>query len=166
MSEHYACPECDFSLPELEPRLFSFNSPLGACGDCLGIGVKQEVGLDLLIPDETKTLNEGAIRYHKNIAGSENIEWKEFEYLCEQYNIDMDKPYKDLTPLQKEVILYGSKKEINYKIHSSGGITMQKNKFIEGIANLIERRYDLDLENERKENEEKNLEKDGGENEV
>ena len=140
-SSNHSCPYCGFSMPKLEPRLFSFNSPLGACGDCLGIGVKQEVGLDLLIPDETKTLNEGAMKYHKNIAGSENIEWKEFEYLCEQYNIDMNKPYKDLTDYEKQIVTIGSDRPFKYVITTRSGNNMNRFGLIEGPKTHIERLF-------------------------
>ena len=140
-SSNHSCPYCGFSMPKLEPRLFSFNSPLGACEDCFGIGVKQEVGLDLLIPDESKTLNEGAIKYHKNIAGSENIEWKEFVYLCEQYNIDMDKPYSELTDYEKNIVTIGSDKPFKYVITSRSGNNMNRFGMIEGPKSHIERLY-------------------------
>ena len=140
-SSNHSCPYCGFSMPKLEPRLFSFNSPLGACEDCFGIGVKQEVGLDLLIPDESKTLNEGAIKYHKNIAGSENIEWKEFVYLCEQYNIDMDKPYSELTDYEKNIVTIGSDKPFKYVITSRSGNNMNRFGMIEGPKTHIERLY-------------------------
>ena len=140
-SSNHSCPYCGFSMPKLEPRLFSFNSPLGACEDCFGIGVKQEVGLDLLIPDESKTLNEGAIKYHKNIAGSENIEWKEFVYLCEQYNIDMDKPYFELTDYEKNIVTIGSDKPFKYVITSRSGNNMNRFGMIEGPKTHIERLY-------------------------
>ena len=140
-SSNHSCPYCGFSMPKLEPRLFSFNSPLGACEDCFGIGVKQEVGLDLLIPDETKTLNEGAIRYHKNIAGSENIEWKEFVYLCEQYNIDMNKPYSELSDYEKNIVTIGSDKPFKYVITSRSGNNMNRFGMIEGPKTHIERLY-------------------------
>ena len=140
-SSNHSCPYCGFSMPKLEPRLFSFNSPLGACEDCFGIGVKQEVGLDLLIPDESKTLNEGAIRYHKNIAGSENIEWKEFVYLCEQYNIDMNKPYSELTEYEKNIVTIGSDKPFKYVITSRSGNNMNRFGMIEGPKTHIERLY-------------------------
>ena len=140
-SSNHSCPYCGFSMPKLEPRLFSFNSPLGACEDCFGIGVKQEVGLDLLIPDESKTLNEGAIRYHKNIAGSENIEWKEFVYLCEQYNIDMNKPYSELSDYEKNIVTIGSDKPFKYVITSRSGNNMNRFGMIEGPKTHIERLY-------------------------
>ena len=140
-SSNHSCPYCGFSMPKLEPRLFSFNSPLGACNDCYGIGVKQEVGLDLLIPDESKSLNNGAIQYYKNIAGSENIEWKEFVYLCGLYGIDMDKPYNELTDYEKRIVTIGSDKPFKYVITSRSGNNMNRNGFIEGPKTHIERLY-------------------------
>ncbi len=140
-SSSHSCPYCGFVVPKLEPRLFSFNSPLGACEDCLGIGLKQEVGLDLLIPDESKTLNQGAIQYYKNIAGSENLEWKEFVYLCELYNIDMNKPYSELTDYEKLIVTKGSDKPFKYTITSRSGNNMNRFGFIEGPKTHIERLY-------------------------
>ena len=140
-SEHYSCPHCGFTVGKLEPSMFSFNSPLGACPTCHGLGVVFKMDFDSLIVDENLSIADGAIRYLKNIVFTENIEWQTYKKLFEVYNIDVFKPYKELTDLQKEVILYGSKEPINYEIHSTGGITMRKNKIIEGIATLIERRY-------------------------
>ena len=140
-SEHYSCPHCGFTVGKLEPSMFSFNSPLGACPTCHGLGIIFKMDLDSLIVDENLSIADGAIRYLKNIVFTENIEWQTYKKLFEVYDIDVFKPYKDLTELQKEVILYGSKEPINYEIHSVGGITMRKNKIIEGIATLIERRY-------------------------
>ena len=140
-SENLACPYCDFSIPKLEPALFSFNNPQGACDVCKGIGSLQQVSIDLLITDDNLSINEGAIRYYKNIKGTENIEWQTFEILCKHYNIDLNVPYKDLNDLQKEVILYGSKEPIKYEITSSSGNSFRRNQYIEGLCNLIERRY-------------------------
>ena len=140
-SEHYSCPYCGFTVGKLEPAMFSFNSPLGACPHCHGLGVVFKLDPSLLIVDENLSIADGAIRYLKNIVFTENIEWQTYKKLFEVYNIDVFTPYKDLSPLQKEVILYGSKEPIAYEIHSTGGISMRKNKIIEGIASLIERRY-------------------------
>ena len=88
MSEHYACPECNFSLPELEPRLFSFNAPYGACPECKVLGVKQNISIDLLIPDKNKSVYEGAI---KGFSLDQNIALTELETVCKYYNIDLNK---------------------------------------------------------------------------
>ncbi len=140
-SEHLACPYCDFSIPKLEPSLFSFNAPFGACDECKGLGFLQQLSIDLLVPDDTKTIRQGAIRYLKNIVESENIEWQTFDILMRHYNIDLDKPFKDLSNFEKDIILHGSKEPINYTITSRGNNTFHKVQYIEGIADLIERRY-------------------------
>ena len=140
-SEHLACPECEFSIPKLEPALFSFNSPQGACDVCHGIGFLQQVSIDLLVPDDSLSINEGGIRYYKNIKGTDNIEWQTFEILCKHYNIDLDKPFRDLSEEEKDIILHGSKGPIQYEIVSSSGNTYKRNTYIEGVQDLIERRY-------------------------
>lgn len=140
-SEHLACPYCDFSIPKLEPSLFSFNAPFGACDECKGLGFLQQLSLDLLVPDDTKTIREGAIRYLKNIVDTENIEWQTFEILIKHYNISLDKPFNQLTDFEKDIILHGSKEPIAYSITSRGFNTFNKYQNIEGIADLIERRY-------------------------
>lgn len=94
MSEHYACPECNFSLPELEPRLFSFNAPYGACSDCKGLGFKQHISLDLLIPDKNKSILEGGI---KGFSTDQNMALTQLETVCDYYGIDLTKKIKDLT---------------------------------------------------------------------
>ena len=140
-SQHHSCPICGFSVPKLEPRLFSFNAPLGCCPDCKGVGIKREVDMDIMVPNKELSLNQGAIRWYKNIVGSKNIEWQEFAYLCKQYKIDMDKPYKDLTPREVEIITYGSDKEFKYEITSVNGNVMHRNGFIQGIKSRIDRLY-------------------------
>ena len=140
-SEHYACPYCEFTVGKLEPTLFSFNSPLGACPTCHGLGFISTIDPSLLVTDENLSIADGAIRYLKNIIFTENLEWQMYKVLFEYYHIDLFKPYKDLSDEQKDIILNGSKEPIKYEIHSSGGITMRKNKVIEGLATLITRRY-------------------------
>lgn len=141
-SEHLACPICGFSVPKLEPRLFSFNNPLGACEDCRGLGIKNEVDIDLLIPDKNKSINEGGIRYFKTAVGTNRIEWQRFQILCHHYHIDMDKPLKDFTKKEMNYILNGSTEPISYEIVSDSGNVNKTTKFIEGIQTLITRRYE------------------------
>ena len=141
-SENHACPICGFSVPKLEPRLFSFNSPLGACPDCRGIGVKNEVDIDLIIPDKNLSINQGGIRYFKTAVGTDRIEWQRFLKLCETYNIDLDKPLKDFTKKEMDIIMIGSTKPINLTIVSSSGNISQSTKYIEGVKTLIQRRYE------------------------
>lgn len=140
-SQRYACKECGFVVSRLEPRLFSFNSPLGACETCKGLGVTQKVDVDYLIPDRNKSIRQGGIAYYKNIAGSENIEWQVLKTLCEQYNIDMRTPIKNLTEKELNILLYGSKERIAYSISSRSGNTYSRKDYIEGVATLIERRF-------------------------
>lgn len=140
-SSKHACPECGFSVDHLEPRLFSFNAPLGACEHCKGIGTTQHVDIDLLIPDRSKSINQGAILYFKNTVNTENLEWQVFDCLLSEYNIDKNKPMEELSKSDWNILLYGSKKRIKYTIESRSGNRHSKNEFIEGIVTLIERRY-------------------------
>ena len=140
-SSNFACPECGFSIPNLEPRLFSFNSPLGACDNCHGIGATLEVDIDLLIPDSSLSIREGGIRYYKNIVGTSNIEWQNFAVLLEHYHIDIDKPLCEMSEEEIDIILNGSKEPISYEICSANGNRYVKDRFVEGVKALIERRY-------------------------
>ncbi len=138
MSENYACPFCNFSLPELEPRLFSFNAPYGACPECKGLGTKLKIGEALLIPDPEKSILEGGI---KTINNEYNIETVELNALCDHYHIDISKPIKDLNRKELDLILYGSKDKIDYKYVSKNGNTRYISDYYEGIINTLERRH-------------------------
>ena len=138
-SDKFACPYCDFSLPELEPRLFSFNAPFGACPDCKGLGVKLKIDKDLVIPDANKSLKEGAIKTLTD--DSEAIEFMELECLCKHYKIDMNKPFNKLSKKHQDYILYGSDELVRFKYSTRGGINRNKDDFYEGIINRLERRY-------------------------
>ncbi len=140
-SENHACPICGFSVPKLEPRLFSFNSPLGACPHCNGLGITNELDLDLLIPNPELSINQGGIRFFKTAVGTDRIEWQRFQILCNAYNIDYDKPLKDFTKKELKIILEGSDKPISYEIVSSSGNVNRNTKFIEGVKTIIERRF-------------------------
>ena len=140
-SEHNACSQCGFTVPKLEPRLFSFNSPLGCCPACGGLGISQEVDINLLAPDKTKSINEGAIIYYKNIVGSQNLDWQQFKYLMDYYHIDCNKPFKELTPDEIDIILNGSKEPLHFTLRSSSGNIQHRDGFIEGIKTRIERLY-------------------------
>ncbi len=140
-SENQACPICGFSVPKLEPRLFSFNNPLGACPDCKGLGIKEEVDDDLLIPDWNLSINEGGIRYFKTSVGTDRIEWQTYCVLLDYYHIDYDKPLKDFTKKELDIIFYGSKEPISYEITSSSGNVSKSTRYIEGVKTLIARRY-------------------------
>ena len=136
-SEYYACPICGFTVGEMEPRLFSFNAPFGACPDCDGLGMKLSVDEDLVIPDKDKTLAEGAL-----------VPWANSKYYtamleqaCMALKIPVDKPYKKLTKKQKDLILNGSKgKKIKFHLEGDFGVNDTVQEF-EGILNNINRRY-------------------------
>ncbi len=142
LSSNFACPKCGFTVPKLEPRLFSFNSPLGACPLCKGLGITTEVDVDYLMPDKSLSINEGGIRYYKNIVNTSNIEWQNFHALLKHYKISLDKPLNKMTKREMNIILYGSDEPIKFEILSSGGNKYSKNQVIEGVKNLIERRYE------------------------
>lgn len=139
-SELHSCPLCGFSIGELEPRMFSFNSPFGACPDCDGIGWKMEVDIDLVIPDWNMTLREGAIVPWKGT--SSNYYPKLLESVCNHYGIDMDIPVKDIPKNQMDKILYGSNGELIH-FHYENDRGMIRDTFIkfEGVVHNIERRH-------------------------
>ena len=138
-SEHYACKFCNYTISELEPRIFSFNSPLGACNECHGLGVKLESSEDLLIEGE-KSLNEGAILPYKNVEES-NLAFEELRQVCAYYNIDMNKPFNNLSKKEKEIIFYGSNEAIAFKMQSKSGRNHDKVSYYEGVINHFNRRY-------------------------
>ncbi|MGX8850757.1 excinuclease ABC subunit UvrA [Amedibacillus sp. YH-ame10] len=140
-SSNYSCKFCGFSIPKLEPRLFSFNAPFGSCDVCKGLGITQKVDVDYLIPDRNKSIRRGGIIYYKNIAGTENLEWQRFKALLDYYEISIDKPIKNFTKEELDIVLFGSKDLITYKLESRSGNVMKKTEFIEGACTLIERRY-------------------------
>lgn len=138
-SEQFACPHCEFSLPELEPRLFSFNAPYGACPDCKGLGIKLQIDPDLVIPDKSLSINEGCIKTLSD--DQENMDYKKLECVCKHYKIDMDKPFSKLTKKQKEMILYGSDEIIHFNYQTKSGNIMNSKNIYEGIINNLQRRY-------------------------
>ncbi|TPR17731.1 excinuclease ABC subunit UvrA [Apilactobacillus timberlakei] len=139
-SEHYACPLCGFTISELEPRLFSFNSPIGACPDCDGLGMKLEVDESLVIPDQNKTLNEGAIEPWNPI--SSKFYPSLLDQACHAFKIDMDTPFKKLPKKQRDIILNGSKgKEFHFHFDSNFGGVRDTDAPFEGALNNIDRRY-------------------------
>lgn len=138
-SESFACPYCEFSLAELEPRTFSFNAPYGACPDCKGLGVKLQIDPDLVIPDKNLSIHEGCIKTLND--DKESIDFKRFECLCKHYKIRMDKPFNKLTKKEQNYILYGSDELIHFKYSSKSGNQYNNTDYYEGIINNLERRY-------------------------
>lgn len=139
-SENHACPICGFSIGELEPRMFSFNSPFGACPTCDGLGQKLTVDMDLVVPDKNLTLNEGAIVPWE--PTSSDFYPTLLKRVCEDYKINMDKPYKKLTDRQKDILMNGSQgKEIEFTFKQRNGQTRTRTMEFEGVINNINRRY-------------------------
>lgn len=141
-SEKLACHKCNLNFEELSPRMFSFNSPYGACDVCHGLGAKLEINPDLIVPDSAKSLNQGAIypwartgnKYYHDLLKS----------VAEHYGIDMDTPFEDLKDEHKEVILYGSKGERIYLSHEDFARTGRKRylSVYKGVIPFLQKRYD------------------------
>lgn len=140
LSENYACPHCDFSMPELEPRIFSFNAPYGACPDCKGLGVKYKIDEDLVIPNKDLSINEGAIKVI-NVSDINNITYTELETTCNYYGIDMNEPIKNLSRKDLDIIFYGSPDIMTFNYTSKAGNTRNKKDYFEGLITNLERRY-------------------------
>ena len=140
-SSHHACKYCGFSVPKLEPRLFSFNAPSGSCPDCHGLGIKREADILRIIPDMSLSIQQGAITFYKNMIGTTNLYWQEFKKLCELYQIPLDMPIEKVSKDQLKVMLFGSPKMHQYQLQSSSGNIMNRFDFIEGIKIKLERLY-------------------------
>lgn len=139
-SEYYACPVCGFTVPELEPRLFSFNAPFGACSDCDGLGMKLEVDTDLIVPDASKTLREGALAPWNPI--SSNYYPQMLEQAMNHFGIDMDTPFEQLTEVEKNLIFNGSDgKEFHFHYENEFGGVRDIDIPFEGLITNINRRY-------------------------
>ena len=138
-SENFACPYCDFSLKELEPRTFSFNAPYGSCPDCKGLGVKLVIDKDLIMPDKNISIKDGGIKTLGD--DNDNMYYKRLECCCNHYNIDLSKPIKDLTKEELDIILYGNHEIIRFNYKSKSGNINNSLGEYEGIINNLERRY-------------------------
>lgn len=139
-SEHYACPKCGFTVGEIEPRLFSFNAPYGACSECDGLGSKLEVDADLVVPDRQLTIAEGALAPWNPI--SSNYYPEMLRQFCEQYEIAMDVPFEDLPSEHQDLVLKGTKGEKFHFYHKNEfGTVRDVNMPFEGVMNNISRRY-------------------------
>ncbi|HEN0983399.1 TPA: excinuclease ABC subunit UvrA [Streptococcus agalactiae] len=139
-SEHYSCPECGFTVPELEPRLFSFNAPFGSCPTCDGLGIKLEVDIDLVIPDKSKTLREGALVPWNPI--SSNYYPTMLEQAMTQFGVDMDTPFEKLSKAEQDLALYGSgEREFHFHYINDFGGERNIDLPFEGVVNNINRRY-------------------------
>ena len=139
-SVNYACPDCGVSLEEIEPRMFSFNTVYGACPTCSGLGFKQFVDPDLICPDKTKTLREGAMRVTGWNLGSASMALMEMSALAKAYNFSLDVPVQDLPKEIYDILMYGSDRSVDmhYQTRSFSG---SFKKTWEGYVNNLQRRY-------------------------
>lgn len=139
-SEHYSCPVCGFTVPELEPRLFSFNAPFGSCATCDGLGIKLEVDIDLVVPDTKKTLREGALAPWNPI--SSNYYPQMLEQAMQHFGVDMDTPFEDLLDEDKNLILNGSAgQEFHFHYENEFGGVRDIDIPFEGVLTNINRRF-------------------------
>ena len=140
-SEHLACHDCNLSFEELEPRSFSFNSPFGACAECSGIGTKLEVDEELVIPDDSISINEGAIAPW---AGGHTSEYflRLLEALAEEVKFSLDNPWKKLSVKAKEAILNGFEYEVHVKYKNRYGRVRNYSSGFEGVIPFIHRKHD------------------------
>ncbi len=138
-SENYSCPHCEISFEELSPRMFSFNSPFGACPECDGLGAKLEMNEDLVIPDPSKSLSEGAIL---PLGPQPRGKWYAsiLRGLAREYNFSFKTPFKDLSKEAKQVLLYGTEKTFSVK-YSSDKMQGRYTTRFEGVMNNLKRRY-------------------------
>ncbi|MED4888180.1 excinuclease ABC subunit UvrA [Lysinibacillus sp. FSL R7-0073] len=139
-SEHHACPICGFSIGELEPRMFSFNSPFGACPSCDGLGSTQEVDLDLVVPDWDRSLLEHAIAPWEPTSSQYYPQL--LKAVCDHYNIPMDVPVKNLPKDKMDKVLFGSGKEkIHFHYENEFGNVRDQMIEFEGVVRNVERRF-------------------------
>jgi excinuclease ABC subunit A len=143
-SEHLACPEHGSSVPEIEPRTFSFNTPHGACPDCQGLGSKLEIDPDRIIPDPERSLNEGAIASMEWSGPKEEggYYWQSLEAAARHYKINLDAPVSNLTKEQMDIVLHGTRgREIEMTYHNGNGNEFKFKRAYEGVITNLERRY-------------------------
>ncbi len=138
-SEHFSCPICGFTVPELEPRLFSFNAPYGACETCAGLGFKRKIDPELLLPDQSLSLRENVFRKYANM---DSLYYQQIEQTALALDIPVDIPFRNLTEKQKTILLYGSKQDVNFRyISKTGNMYHNVKKPFEGVITSLERRY-------------------------
>lgn len=138
MSEKYACIKCNYSIPELEPRLFSFNAPYGACPECKGLGTKLKISEELLIPDWNKSIMDGGI---SAVSMDSSTYFTQIETVCRFYGIDMNAPLKDIPREKLDYVLYGTNEIMEFNYVSKNGNTRNTRSTYEGVIPALERRY-------------------------
>jgi len=138
-SEHFSCPICGFTIPELEPRLFSFNAPYGACKTCSGLGFNRKIDVNLLVTDDSLSIEGGVFSKY---TGTDSLYYQQIEQTAIAHNIDISTPFRDLKENERNILLYGSKDSVNFKyVSKAGNMFHQAKKPFEGVINSLERRY-------------------------
>ncbi len=138
-SEQFSCPICGFTVPELEPRLFSFNSPYGACKTCSGLGFTRKIDVNLLIPDDTLSIEGGVFRKY---TGTDSLYYQQIEQTAKAHGMDITIPFRELSETEKKILLYGSESAVDFKyISKAGNMFHQAKRPFEGVINSLERRY-------------------------
>ena len=138
MSEKYACPDCNFSLPELEPRIFSFNAPYGACPACKGLGITKHISLDELMPDRNLSILAGGI---KTMTIDDNIETTRLFTIAKELGMDLSLPIKEMPKEHLDIILFGTNEVFNFTYISKNGNVRHTQESYEGVVTNLERRY-------------------------
>lgn len=138
MSEHYACVHCNFSISELEPRMFSFNSPYGACPECKGLGVKNKISEESIIKNWNLSIEEGAIA---PVSKDNNMYYTGIKTVCKHYKISMTKPIKNLKKEELNLIFYGTNEKLNFVYNAKNGNIRHSTDYFEGVITNLERRY-------------------------
>ncbi len=141
-NQNASCSKCGFSLPEIEPRLFSFNSPVGACEYCKGLGFTFEPDPNKIFLNKELSINDGGIDYFKNTVNTKTLDWQRFDALLNHYHIKKDIPIKNLSKQELDWILHGSDEPIDLQLIASSGNKQIKKEYVEGIADLIKRRHE------------------------
>ena len=136
MSENYACIHCNYSIPELETRMFSFNSPWGACPTCNGLGKIEKVSEELLMPDKNLSIRDGGIA---TLTPNQNVLFSQVSDVCKHYGFSVDTPLKDIPKAKLDMVLYGSDELISFKIVTRSG-TKFTDSYFEGVIPILERR--------------------------
>lgn len=141
-SQNFACPDCGISIEEPEPRTFSFNNPFGACPDCVGLGYTMEFSEDLIIPDKSLSINQGAITVMGWQSSSDKKSFSNalLRALCDRFNFDLDTPFEDYPEEIKNIILYGTDVEVNVEYTGQRGHGVYPIAF-EGLIKNVEKRY-------------------------
>ena len=141
-AQNFSCSVCGYSVPDMEPRFFSFNALLGACQECKGLGTVLSVSVDSLIPNPNLSINQGGLVYYRSVIGTDSLDWIKLEALCDYYNIDRDLPVGELSAQQMERIFYGSDVPISYGYaRSDTGHQWNWTRKVEGLFDMIKRRY-------------------------